>query len=154
MTEIIYMVTSLPCDRQCAFEQFTDNEHVEAWLTEVADIEPVKGGKFELFWNLLDRTQDSTIGCTITGIEPGRFLSFEWKGPQQFAHFMNTKNPLTHVVVFFIPCPEAPDHCTEVHLVHSGWEDSDEWEAARQWFENQWKLAFTRLNEYVRENQE
>ncbi|UCD26759.1 MAG: SRPBCC domain-containing protein [Candidatus Bathyarchaeota archaeon] len=81
MDRIIYQSTSLKCDLQIAFEMFTINEHLEKWLTQVADVEPKVGGKYELFWNPEDKENDSTIGCKILALHLNKLLSFEWKGP-------------------------------------------------------------------------
>lgn len=62
-----------------------------------------------------------------------------------FNRSMNAANPLTQVVVFFMPQQEA----TKVHLVHSGWAGGDEWEQARLWFDNVWRLAFEALERRV-----
>lgn len=145
MDKIIYISTMLQCNPHQTFELFTMNKWLEMWLTEVADVEPVVGGKYELFWNPDDRENDSTIGCSITAIEQDKFLSFEWKGPKQFKHFANNADPLTHVVVFFLPV----DGQTQVHLIHSGWRGSPEWEEARQWFVNAWQMTFMNLETLV-----
>jgi len=147
MDKIIYHSISLRCNPQKAFETFTINKHLEKWLTQVANIEPKVGGKYELFWNPKDKENDSTIGCKILALQPNKFLSFEWKGPKQFRHFMNEARPLTNVVVFFIPHPEG----AEVHLLHTGWRDTTEWEEARQWFDKAWATALTELQKYVGE---
>lgn len=154
MDKIIYRVINLKCDQQKAFEMFTVNKHLEKWLTTAADVEPRVGGKFELFWNPEDKENDSTIGCRVTAIRPNRFLSFEWKGPKQYKNFMNNADPLTHVVVFFIPCKEgeSSNACTEVHLVHSGWRSSAEWEQARLWVDKNWDAAFEELRKYINES--
>ncbi|MHA1712585.1 MAG: SRPBCC family protein [Candidatus Ranarchaeia archaeon] len=149
MGNIIHLAVPLPCDVQTAFNMFTVNKLLESWLAIKANVEPVKDGRYELFWDPSDPNHNSTLGCRITSIEQGHFLSFEWKGPKQFEHFMNTFDPLTHVIIFFLPCPEAPDHCTEVHLIHTGWRNSSEWEEARKWVEKSWREAFTRLSEIV-----
>ncbi len=130
---------------------FTFNEHLQSWLAEVADVEPEVGGKFELFWNPDDKENDSTIGCKILAFKPSKCIAFEWKGPVQYKHFMNTARPLTHVVIYFIPIPSdtSGQVFTEVHLIHTGWHDSDEWEEARLWFEDAWAKAFEKLSEYV-----
>lgn len=113
-------------------------------------MEPVVGGKYEIFWNPEDRENDSTLGCKITAIEPGKFLSFEWRGPREFKHFMNNADPLTHVVVFFVPCETSSKAgCTEVHVVHSGWRSSAEWEEARLWFERAWAASLATLEKVV-----
>ncbi|HVP41065.1 MAG TPA: SRPBCC domain-containing protein [Candidatus Krumholzibacteriaceae bacterium] len=145
MDKIIFRSARLKCDAKKAFEMFTVNEHLEKWLTEVADVEPKAGGKFELFWNPKDRENDSTVGCKILALQTNEFLCFEWKGPKQFKHFMNERRPLTNVVVFFIPREEE----TEVYLLHSGWENTREWEEARQWFDKSWAMAFAELQKYV-----
>lgn len=147
MDKIIYKSVCLDCSVQKAFEMFTLNQHLEKWLTQVADVEPKVGGRYELFWNPEDKKNESTIGCKILAIERGKFLAFEWKGPKQYKHFMNTAKPLTHVIAFFIPT--AKD--VEVHLLHTGWRDSAEWEEARQWFDRAWTNAFTELQKYVSE---
>jgi len=126
---------------------FTINELLESWLVALAEVEPTVGGKYELFWEPHDRENNSTIGCQVTAIEPDKFLSFEWRSPKQFKHFANNADPLTHAVVFFIPEAEW----TEVHLIHSGWRSSTEWEAARQWQVQAWNGAFERLGKLVNE---
>ncbi len=145
LDKTIYHSISLRCSPDRAFELFTVNAHLERWLTEAADVEPKIGGKYELFWTLDDKENDSTIGCKILAVAPSKFLCFEWKGPRKFKHFMNDVRPLTHVVVSFTPHPEE----TEVHLLHTGWRDSTEWEAARQWFDKAWAMALSELENYV-----
>ncbi len=141
MDKIIHLSARLPCSPHRAFEMFTDNGLLESWLTVLADIEPVVGGRYELFWEPDDRENNSTIGCKVTAVEMDRFLSFEWRSPKQFKHFANTADPLTHVVVFFMPGKDL----TEVHVIHSGWRSSHEWEEARRWQETAWRLALERL---------
>lgn len=149
MNRIIHHSVLLRCDTHQAFEMFTANELLQSWLTTLAEVEPLVGGKYELFWDPVNKENNSTIGCKVTTIEPGKFLSFEWKGPEQFQDFMNNADPLTHVVVFFVPCVGGSTPCTEVHLIHSGWGSSAEWEEARQWFEKAWSNAFEELRRQV-----
>jgi uncharacterized protein YndB with AHSA1/START domain len=152
MNKIVYNVIKLNCKPQRAFDMFTINKHLQQWLTLRADVEPRVSGKYELYWNSEDKENDSTIGCKITAIEQGKFLSFEWKGPKQYKHIMNEADPLTHVVVFFISCKDDDsDTGVEVHLIHLGWRISAEWEEARLWFEKAWNNAFERLEKYVNE---
>lgn len=142
---MIYRVIILKCSSDKAFELVTLGDHLHKWLTAVAEVEPRVGGKYELFWNPEDRENDSTIGCKILAIQSNRFLTLEWKGPTHFKRFMNQVRPLTNVSVSFIPCPEG----TEVHLLHSGWRDTSEWEEARQWFDKAWAMALSELQKYV-----
>ena len=147
MDRIIHLSVRLSCDVHHAFELFTDNELLETWLTEVAEVEPRVGGKYELFWQPDDRENNSTIGCKVTAIEPDEFLSFEWKSPKQFKHFANNADPLTHVVVFFIPKGKH----TTVHVIHSGWRSSEEWEEARVWQEKAWIKVLETLEKNLSE---
>jgi uncharacterized protein YndB with AHSA1/START domain len=145
LDRIIYQSTTIECKPIEAFEFFTLDNHLEKWLTKVADVEPKVGGKYELFWNPEDKQNDSTIGCKILAIVDGKLLCFEWKGPKQFKHFMNTVRPLTEVTVFFLSDPEG----TEIHLLHTGWRDSREWDEARRWFVKAWKMALEELHRYA-----
>jgi len=133
MDKILYHRVHLRCGTAEAFDMFTLNEHLGSWLCPAADVEPVAGGKYELFWNPEDRDTDSTLGCRVTAVEPGVFISFEWKGPGQFSGFMNDADPLTHVTVFFRPRDDedGPASGTDVYLLHSVWRSTARWEKAR-----------------------
>lgn len=125
---------------------FTVNNLVESWLIlpfdgSHAEIEPFLGGKYELFWDKHSRERNSTLGCKVTVLVEESLLGFEWKGPPEFASFMN-QDLLTHVTVFFLPAGPAQ---TNVHLVHSGWGSSPEWQKAREWFHGAWSSAFQNL---------
>ena len=103
MDKIVHLSVQLQCGPHRAFELFTVNQHLESWLVDVAEVEPVAGGRYELFWEPDDRENNSTLGCKVTAVEPDKFIAFEWRSPKQYKHFANTADPLTHVVVFFIP---------------------------------------------------
>lgn len=145
VNKIIQLSVRLQCSAGRAFKMFTDNQLLQSWLTSLAEVEPKSGGKYELFWEPTDRENNSTIGCRVTGFEPDKFLSFEWRGPKQYKHFANDADPLTHVVVFFAPDSSG----TDVYLIHSGWRSSAEWEQARQWQETAWSMALKELGERV-----
>ena len=145
MDKIIHLSVQLKCDPHHAFEMLTVNHLLEAWLVNVAEVEPVIGGKYELFWEPDDRENNSTLGCKVTAVELDKLIAFEWRSPKQYKHFANTADPLTHVVAFFIPSGEN----TEVHLIHSGWRSSAVWEEARQWQDRAWKIAFQELEKLI-----
>lgn len=141
MDQVIHLSSRLSCDAHQAFEMFTVNAKLQTWLTEVVNVELRVGGHYELFWEPEDRENNSTIGCRITALENDQCLAFEWRSPKQFKHFANQADPLTHVVVFFIPIQNG----TQVHLIHSGWRSSPEWIEAMQWQERAWRMAFDAL---------
>ncbi len=145
MSNIIHTQATVEREPGRAFELFVESSLVGSWLVDRAEIEPRVGGKYDVLWDYEHYTA-GTAGCKVTGIELGKFIPFEWKGPPQFQHTMNEADPLTHLVVFFIPSGESS---TEVHLIHTGWGSSPEWEEARQWFVEAWELAFSHLAKHV-----
>lgn len=146
MDKIIHSSAIVNGDLSAAFAMFTQGSQITTWLAMGAEVEPFVGGRYELFWDMNNRAINSTMGCKVTAIEENELLCFEWKGPVQFAGFMNTAAPLTHVAVFFAPRDE---HTTTIHLVHSGWGDNEQWEEARAWFEAVWGNALRKLEDVM-----
>jgi uncharacterized protein YndB with AHSA1/START domain len=149
MDKVLHKSIRIGCDTDLAFELFTDNKHLSSWFPPEADVEPVVGGKYELFWDLDDKENNSTKGCMVTAIEPGKLIAFEWKGPLQFKKFMNNADPLTHVVVFFSPFDSGSGTYTDIHVIHSGWRRTSDWEKAVQFFDWAWDEELRELAEYV-----
>lgn len=145
MDKIIVTTANINCTGDEAFNMFTENKHLEKWLTAKADVELKVGGKYELFWEPDDPENNSTIGCKVLAFEAPDYITFEWRGPKQYKHFMNNVRPLTQVTVLF----REVDDKTRVTLMHSGWRDSSEWEEARQYFVNAWAGAFQQLEDYT-----
>lgn len=141
MNKIIHLSECLWCDGETAFAHFSSRELVEAWLAPRARVESMVGGPFELFWDEDNLAHNSTAGCRVTAVTKPQLIAFEWKSPAQFEHFANEVDPLTHVVVAFIPRGNE----TTVHLAHSGWRRTPEWEEARIWQVRAWAGALTRL---------
>ena len=145
MDKIIVVTARLDIDSIRAFQLFTQGEDLEQWLTVKADVQSELGGKYELFWEPTDPENNSTLGCKILAIDATNYLNFEWKGPKQFKHFMNTIRPLTNVTVIF----NSKEGKTLVTLIHSGWRTGEDWDQARNYFENAWKGAFVQLVKYA-----
>ncbi|MEO7018559.1 MAG: SRPBCC domain-containing protein [Ktedonobacteraceae bacterium] len=146
MSKIIAQNARLHCSVERAFAMFTHNEQLQRWLTKGADVEPVEGGRYELFWDLDNPEHNSTLGCKITAIEPNALLAFEWKAPEQFC-FMNEADPLTHVTVFFASCNEVLTPCTDIYLLHTGWRK--DWEKARVYSARAWENSFVELETLI-----
>ena len=147
MDKVIHLDYILNCSVKKAFELFTQNNHLENWLAPKTDVEPEVGGKYELFWNLDNKEEDSTLGCKVLAIKQDKLLCFEWKGASMYAHFMNNVRPLTNVTIAFT---QAEQNKTEINFLHTGWRDTDEWEEARIGFEKIWKGAFHHLKHYIK----
>jgi uncharacterized protein YndB with AHSA1/START domain len=144
---VIHIATLVAATPDGAFAYFTKPARLTQWLTAAAEVEERVGGRYELFWQPDDRENNSTIGCRLTAFVPGQLLAFQWRSPRQFKSFANTADPLTHVVVAFVPEGSA----TRVHLIHSGWRSGAAWEEARAWQEKAWAGAFEQLQRVGRE---
>ena len=149
MENIILVKEEINCDVNTVFSMFTKNELLENWLTTKANVDPILGGKYELFWVPEHPENDSTIGCKITGIEKNKFISFDWKGPAEFKSFMNIADPLTHVIVFFTHNNDNPKK-TIIYLFHTGWRKDSNWQKARDYFEKAWLKALQGLKEKIK----
>lgn len=149
MNKILHHSVRLKCDTHTAFQYFIDKVKLQSWLAPLVEVDTVVGGKYELFWAPEEPEYDSTIGCRITAIERDKLLAFEWKGPKQYSHFMNSADPLTHVTVAFFQINTGSETGTEIQLVHTGWRSTSEWEEARQWFQKAWDFAFSELEKRI-----
>ncbi len=149
MENIILIKKEIDCDRETAFNMFTKNQLLENWLTVKAEVDPKVGGKYELFWVPENRESNSTIGCKITGIEKGKFISFDWKGPADFESYMNSADPLTHVIVFFTQ-NDSDSNKTVIHLFHTGWRKDPDWQKARDYFDKAWLKALQALKDKIK----
>ena len=142
MTKIVHINAKLAGSVERAFKFFLKGKYAAD-----ADVEPRVGGKYELFWDLEDRTKDSTVGCKFTVFEENKIIAADWTGPPEFEKIMNTADPLTHLLVTFT---KAEDKVVEVNLIHTGWGSSPEWEKARLYFENAWTNVFKMLKSYLK----
>jgi len=142
---VIHINVLVPVQPSRAFEYFTKTELLTTWLTAASEVQPEVGGKFELFWEPDNRENNSTIGCRITALKAGQLIAFQWRGPKQYKSLTNGADPLTHVVVSFFP----ENSGTRIHLVHTGWRSSPEWEEARAWQQQAWSGAMAKLEQTV-----
>ncbi|MCH4886165.1 SRPBCC domain-containing protein [Acidaminobacter sp. JC074] len=130
---------NLPIKKEDAIRYFIEPELLKRWLCRDAIVNPVKGGAYELFWELEDRNHNCTQGCHLTSLTED-YISFTWKGPIEFEDIMN-QEPLTHVVIMF----HEKNNSTQVTLLHSGWQSSEKWQRARLYFKNAWGSALKSL---------
>ena len=121
---------------------WTENKKLENWLTVKANIEQKLNGLYELFWDPQNPNENSTLGCHITAFIPYKTLIFEWKGPVPYAGIMNIYPLPTWVVVSF---ESSSSNSAIIHFRHSGWQEGQKWEEARQWQKNAWLGALEEL---------
>lgn len=148
MDKIITVEVILHTDTTNAFDYFAENNLLEEWLTQKADVEMRVGGKYELFWTPEDPdpTNNSTYGCKVLTVNRPHYFNIEWTGNAEQKEFMNSVRPQTNVTVLFT---SIDTNRTMVTLIHTGWRPGEDWESARRYFENAWSGAFKKLEELV-----
>ncbi|MCM0649104.1 SRPBCC domain-containing protein [Clostridium swellfunianum] len=127
---------------------WTSSENVSRWFSPLANVEPMLGGAFELFFDPSNLNHMTTKGCTFLELTPFEKLSFNWKGPDDFSELMNSE-PLTVVNVLFF----EENANVKVKVSHSGWGTGDEWDAAKNWHEFAWNQVLSSLKNFVESNQ-
>ncbi len=134
----------LPVPRDRVWNAWTTSAGLASWLCLRAEVEPVVGGRYELFWNP-DATRpesDSTLGCRVLSVDRPRLLRFTWRGADEVADVMNVPGaPVTEVEVRLLPTPDG----TRLEISHAGWGDGPGWERARAWFDRAWSGALEQL---------
>lgn len=131
-------------DRELVWKAWTESERITQWFAPAANIQPVIGGAFELFFNPANKDVMSTKGCRFLKVKGPDCLAFEWKGPDPFAAVMNG-TPLTTVEVNL----EENSGGTLLKLRHTGWQSSPEWDEARGWHVEAWKQMLASLKSNI-----
>jgi uncharacterized protein YndB with AHSA1/START domain len=140
--ESILLEKTISVSPKNAWKLWTDPEKLTTWLAPVARIELKKDGLYELFWEPNHPEQNSTIDCKIIDLRLHEMLVFQWKGPVQFAHMMNTSPLPTWVRVTFAPHGKNE---TTFRLEHFGWKSDPQWIEAKRWQRKAWMHAFSQL---------
>lgn len=120
---------------------FTHAERVTEFFAPEAVVEARVGGTYEVYFIPGDKEHMCTRGCKVIALEPLRRLAFTWKGPDQFASFMNQPESLTVVSVAL----ETAEGGTRVLIEHTGWGEGDEWAKARSWHQRAWEMVLDSL---------
>lgn len=146
MTRVIYHQLSITADVARVWELWTVPAEVEKWFAPIAHIDPIVGGRYELFFVPGNLPNKNTAGCHIVHMTPGQELTFTWKGPKQFSNLMNAPVPQTTVNVRF---KQNHDGTTCVKLFHKGFGDDTTWDYAYDWHELVWAGVLNQLQAAV-----
>jgi len=137
---------NIDSDIETIFSHLIDSDLIMEWLCPKAIIEPKVGGKYELYWSPSDPdpTIDSTHGCSILALDRPYMLNIEWLGTAEQKYFMNYTDPLTNVTFILYP---LSNKSTKISLIHTGWQEGDEWDEAYGYYNNVWYNALKALKE-------
>ena len=120
---------------------WTKSDRISQWFAGEANVDPVVGGAYELYFEPGNTTGMNTKGCKIEKIIPNQELNFTWKGPDQFRDFMN-QGDLTLVKVKF---EKLGENTTKVEVNHVGWKNDKDWNEAIKWHEMAWSGVLNSL---------
>jgi uncharacterized protein YndB with AHSA1/START domain len=116
------------------WEAWTTEEGVRTFFAPECDIELEPGGRYEMFFDLdAEPGSRGGEGMRVMAVQPKRMLAFTWNAPPDLP---TVRGQRTHVVVRFQKVDEVH---TKVTLVHDGWGEGEEWDAAYQYFLQAWK---------------
>lgn len=130
------------------WDALVDPQQVGIWAAAKANISPVRGGAYELFWRPESPESQSTIGCRITAIAPRRYLAFTWRGPDELAALMNEGDPPpppTHVTITV----SATSDGTDLQVRHVGFQHGDAWREAVAWHARAWTACLDNLEALI-----
>jgi uncharacterized protein YndB with AHSA1/START domain len=148
MAQPLRYTMDLPFPRDRVWDAWTRAENLARWLCLRAVVEPVVGGRYELFWNpdVSRPDSDSTLGCRLLSVDRPRLLRFTWRGADEVADVMNVPGATpTEVEVRLFPTPDG----TRLEVLHEGWGDGPGWERARTWFDRAWSGALENLRGHL-----
>jgi uncharacterized protein YndB with AHSA1/START domain len=120
---------------------WTTSEGITSFLAPKANIKLEDQGPYEIFFD-----PEAPLGfrgtedCRIIGLDQMRALSVEWKAPPQFP---NVRRQKTRIDLFF----ERVEALTKVRVVHSGWQEGEEWDTAYEFSDRAWDLDLARLQQ-------
>ena len=127
------------------WQAWTTTEGVQGFFAPEAKIELKVGGAFELYFDTkAEAGCKGTEGMRIQTYVPERILAFDWCSPPQFSTIRQKK---TWVVLEFA---ELDDELCEVTLMHLGWGEGPEWEAAHEYFCSAWEKVLRRFERNMR----
>ena len=124
-----------------AWKAWTTVEGVTSFFVPKAMIDPVAGGRYELFSSLkAPKGFQGTESCKILAIEPLKHLAFEFIAPPQFP---NVRRLRTRVDLTLGQVSEGG--AVKLDLVHSGFQEGEEWDEFFEFSIWNWDLVLGRF---------
>jgi hypothetical protein len=124
-----------------AWKAWTTVEGVTSFFVPKAIVEPVVGGRYELFSSLkAPKGFQGTEGCKVLNFESLKHLAFEFIAPPQFP---NVRRLRTRVDVMFDQVVKGG--VVKIDLVHSGFLEGEEWDEFFEFSNWNWDLVLGRF---------
>lgn len=140
-SQIIRKETITTASLEDAWKAWTAVEGLTSFFVPKATIEPVVGGRYELFSTLkAPKGFQGTEGCKVLALEPQRHLAFEFIAPPQFP---NVRRLRTRVDLSFGQV--AKGGVVRLDLDHSGFLEGEEWDEFFEFSNWNWDLVLGRF---------
>lgn len=124
-----------------AWKAWTTVEGVTSFFVPKAIIEPMVGGRYELFSSLkAPKGFQGTEGCKILTLEPLKHLAFDFIAPPQFP---NVRRLRTRIDLTFGQVGKGG--VVKLDLVHSGFQEGEEWDEFFEFCSWNWDLVLGRF---------
>ncbi len=132
-------VVSVPLGE--VWTSWTTSEGVMTFLAPKAKVQLAIGGPYELYFDLNSPLGfQGTEGCKVLGFDSMRSLAFDFLAPPQFP---NVRRLRSRVDLEFEEVQRGG--VVRVSLVHSGFQEGEEWDEYFEFSSWSWDLALRRL---------
>lgn len=129
----IHAEISIAAPIQRVWEAWTTAEGIKSFLAPDCHIDLRLGGHYEIYFDLdAAPGRRGSEGAEILAFQEPVMLSFTWNAPPSLP---SVRFQRTHVVVRL---EEIAADQTKVSIVHDGWGQGGEWDAALAYFERAW----------------
>ena len=140
-SKVIRKETITSATLEDAWKAWTTVEGVTSFFVPKANIEPVVGGRYELFSSLkAPKGFQGTEGCKVLRFEPLKHLLFDFIAPPQFP---NVRRLRTRVDVMFDQVVKGG--IVKLDLVHSCFLEGEEWDEFFEFSNWNWDLVLGRF---------
>ncbi len=131
----------VPASIERVWQCWTTEEGLQSFMAPEVRIQMEPGGAFEIYFNPdAPEGKRGSEGMHILALQEPTFISFTWNAPP---HLEDVRQQMTHVDVNLVGL--AMDS-TRVHLLHGGWGEDGQWEAAHSYFARAWpRVVLPRL---------
>lgn len=123
----------VPAPVEAVWAAWTTSAGLRSFFAPGAEVEPWPDGRYELyFMPEAPPGMRGADGMRVLAVQPERMLTFSWNAPPSLPL---ARQQRTFVTVRLWPSKEGT---TRVRLVHAGWGEGGEWDAAWSYFERAW----------------
>lgn len=142
MTRVIYKQLTVGRSLEETWSLWTEASHMIKWLAPKVEVEPLLGGRYELFFVPGNLSYKNTAGCQILKFDPLKELSITWKAPNKFSSLMNEPYFKTSITVRL---KRMSDTETCIKVFHDGFLEDASWDAAYDWHDLAWSGLLNQL---------